>query len=147
MEPEQPRRTPIRSYEDLEVYQRGMALMRETNAFVRGLPDDERKRLGDQMQRASRSVPTNVAEGWGRRASPREFKRFLTISMGSANEMEVHYKVARDLGFGTDPECQRLIGEYQVVGKQLRRLIERWRPAGSPPSTLHPPVPDNGGGA
>ena len=121
-----------------------MNLMKETHAFVKRLPADERFRLGDQMQRASRSVPTNIAEGWGRRTSPREFKRFLTIAMASANEMEVHYKVSRDLGFGHEPDCQRLITECEIEAKQIRTLIARWHARTTPPSSLHPPALNEG---
>lgn len=52
---------------------------------------------------------------------------FLTTAMGSANEMEVHLKIAAELGYGADGECQRLAEEYNVVGRQLNRLIVSWR--------------------
>jgi four helix bundle protein len=137
----EPRRGPIKSYEDLEVYQRGMSMLKDVYALCKGLPVDERRRLGDQMLRASRSVPTNIAEGYARRQSVREFKRFLTIAMGSANEMEVHLRMTRDFGFADESECHRLIDEYKVIGKQLRRLIERWRTIEpTPASSLQPPA-------
>jgi four helix bundle protein len=119
-----------------------MALLKPVYELCSTLPVEERRRLGDQMARASRSVPTNIAEGHGRRRSAKEFKRFLTIAMASANEMEVHLKVTRDLGLAPDAaECHRLIDEYKIVGKQLRRLIERWRTLESSPSSIiQPPV-------
>jgi four helix bundle protein len=135
------RRGPIKSYEDLEVYQRGMSLLKDIHKLCAGLPVAEQKRLGDQMLRASRSVPTNITEGHARRQSAKEFKRFVTIAMGSANEMEVHLKVTRDIGFADESECHRLIDEYKIIGKQLRRLIQRWRTIEpTPASSLQPPV-------
>jgi len=135
------RRGPIRTYEDLEVYQRGMSLLKDVYALCTGLPIAEQRRLGDQMLRASRSIPTNIAERYARRQSAKEFKRFLTIAMGSANEMEVHLQVTRDFGFADASECHRLIDEYKIIGKQLRRLIERWRTLDrSPASSLQPPA-------
>lgn len=58
-------------------------------------PDYKRYALADQIRRASKSVPTNIAEGYGRRKSAKEFKHFLSIALGSANEMTVHLEIVR----------------------------------------------------
>ena len=117
----------ITSFRDLDVYQRSIKIMVKIHKLALALPDYERFDLADQMRRASKSVPTNIAEGYGRRKSAKEFKRFLTLSLGSANEMMVHLEIARELGYATPEVCNNLIEEYNVVGKMLYRLIENWR--------------------
>ncbi len=126
----------ITSYRDLEVYQRSMKVMAAIHRLTLTLPDYERYGLGDQMRRASRSVPTNIAEGYGRRKSIKEFRHYLSISLGSANEMIVHLEIARELNYAAPQVCDGLIEEYNIVGKMLYRLIEHWR-AG--PAALKPP--------
>jgi len=85
-------RKPIRSYEDIEAYQRAMKLVVGIHRVANVLPAHERYDLVAQMRRASKSVPANIAEGYARRWSVKEFKNYLRIAMASANEMEVHLK-------------------------------------------------------
>lgn len=117
----------IQSYRDLDVYQRSMKALVMAHQVPQGFPDYERFALADQIRRASKSIPTNIAEGYGRRKSAKEFKHFLTISLGSANEMIVHLEIVRELGYAPPEVCNSLIEEYTVVAKMLYRLIESWR--------------------
>lgn len=121
------RAAKITRYEDLEVYQRSFALLRPVHDLARAFPDFEKYALADQMRRASRSVPTNIAEGYSRRQSPRDFRHFLAIAMGSANEMVVHLRIVKELGYADTELCDRYIADYDVVGRQLHRLIDAWR--------------------
>ena len=124
---DQPGKTPIRSYRDLEVYQRSMALLKPIHQVVLSFPDYEKFDLASQPRRACKSVPANIAEGYAKRRSAKEFRAFLANAMGSATEMEVHLEIARELGYITDEECARLVDEYQIVARQLYRLIEKWQ--------------------
>ncbi len=117
----------IQSYRDLDVYQRSMKALVMAHQVPQSFPDYERFALADQIRRASKSIPTNIAEGYGRRKSAKEFKHFLTISLGSANEMIVHLEIVRELGYAPPEVCNSLIEEYTVVAKMLYRLIESWR--------------------
>ena len=119
-------RSIIRSYEDLEAFQRAMALLKPIHNLARKLPDYERFDLTSQMRRASKSVPTNIAEGYGKRRSARHFKSYLENAVGSANEMVVHFQVAECLEYASKDEGDPLIAEYRVVGRMLVRLIEKW---------------------
>jgi four helix bundle protein len=119
-------RSIIRSYEDLEAFQRAMALLKPIHNLARKLPDYERFDLTSQMRRASKSVPTNIAEGYGKRRSARHFKSYLENAVGSANEMVVHLQVAECLEYASKDEGDPLIAEYRVVGRMLVRLIEKW---------------------
>ena len=121
-----------RGYEDLEVFQRSMRVLRPIHDLVLGFPDYEKYDLANQIRRAAKSVPSNIAEGYARRRSVKEFVRHLTIAMGSANEVEVHLRIANELGYLTEEEFTYYTSEYQIIGKQLRRLSEHWSSLQSP---------------
>lgn len=80
----------IKTFRDLEVYQEAYQLMLIIHQAVKKLPVYERNDLASQMRRASKSCPSNIAEGWAKRRFEKEFKRHLDSAIGSANEMEVH---------------------------------------------------------
>ena len=94
--------------------------------LVMTFPDYERFVLADQIRRASKSVPTNIAEGYGRRKSTKDFKHFLSIALGSANEMTVHLEITRHLHYAEPETCDALIEDYTIICKMLYRLIEKW---------------------
>jgi four helix bundle protein len=60
--------------------------------------------------------------------------------MASANEVEAHLETARELGYVSVEETKKYIEEYQVIGKQLHRLIETWRSFASPASSIQLPA-------
>ena len=126
----------ITTYRDLEVYQLSMQALVKVHKVVLSFPDFERFALADQMRRASKSIPANIAEGYGRRKSAKEFKHFLSISLGSANEMVVHLEITRQLEYAKADVCNELIEEYTLICKKLYRLMENWHtiPASQPPS-------------
>lgn len=71
--------TKMNSYKDLLVWQKAMDLVDEVYRLVRQLPGDEKYALGDQLRRAAVSVPSNIAEGFGRE-SVKDYVHFLTIA-------------------------------------------------------------------
>jgi len=121
------RRSAIRSYEDIEAYQRAMALLAPVHKLALRFPDYERYELASQVRRAAKSIPANIAEGYSKKQSVKAFKAYLANALGSANEVVVHLKVAVALGYVGQADCQDLIDQYNVVAKQLHRLIQRWQ--------------------
>ena len=117
----------ITSYRDLDVYQRSMKVLVSVHKMALGFLEYERYALADQMRRASKSVPTNIAEGYGRRKSTKDFKHYLTVALGSANEMIAHLEITRALQYSQSEACDSLIEEYTIICKMLYRLIENWR--------------------
>ncbi|MBI4331407.1 MAG: four helix bundle protein [Chloroflexi bacterium] len=117
----------IKSYEDLEVYQRAMKLLVKVHLVALSFPDYEKYELASQMRRASKSIPANIAEGYGRKSSVKDFKSYLTTALGSGNEMLVHLVIARELGYMAAKEANDLIEAYDIVGKQLSKLIQNWK--------------------
>lgn len=69
----------------------------------------------------------------------KEFCTYLAIAVGSANEMEVHLKTSHELEleYITAEEFERLRAEYEIVGKQLTRLIQYWSKRDQSPVTNH----------
>jgi four helix bundle protein len=117
----------IKSFRDLEVYKESYELAVIVNKEVLKLPDFERFDLVSQLRRASKSIPANIAEGYAKRVSSKEFLKHLTIALGSANEMEVHLELTKDLNYWGEAFSDELIDRYQVLGKKLNKLIKNWK--------------------
>ena len=78
------------------------------------------------MRRASKSICSNIAEGYGRqKQSKAEFRRFVWMAIGSADEMRVWARYALDLGYIDEPLWLEWRDEYQVISKQLQALVGR----------------------
>ncbi len=103
-----------------------MAALVAVHKLVLGFPEYERYGLTDQIRRASKSIPANIAEGYGRRSSTRDFRRYLSIALGSANEMIVHLEITQELGYADQEACLGLIDAYNTIGKMLFRLGQNW---------------------
>lgn len=117
----------IKSFRDLEVYNESYQLMIIIHKEIVRLPIYEKNDLTQQMRRASKSIPANIAEGWAKRNHEKEFKRHLDISVGSANEMEVHIETAKDLYYWKKDFCEDLLARYRNLGGKLVNLRKNWR--------------------
>ncbi len=117
----------IKGYEDLKVYRRSYELALVVHRKSLEFPDFERYELGKQLRGASKSIPANIAEGYGQRSSVANFKRFLLMAQGSCDEVKVWLDMARDLGYIKGEEAMELKGSYMEVGKMLNSLIRVWR--------------------
>lgn len=117
----------IKTFRDLEVYKESYQLMLIIHQAVKKLPVYERHDLASQMRRASKSCPSNIAEGWAKRRFEKEFKRHLDGSIGSANEMEVHIDSARDLNYWQRDFCNNLLTRYRLLGGKLTNLQKNWK--------------------
>ena len=113
----------IRSYEDIEAYQRSKKLYPRLIKFLRTFPREGRF-LKDQSARAGNTIHADIAEGFGR--SVKEFKMYLTRALGSCNELKSHLGDAVALGYGDRKEAENLVEGYTVVSRQLYRLRENW---------------------
>ncbi|MFH0980798.1 MAG: four helix bundle protein [Planctomycetota bacterium] len=88
----------IRSFRDLIAWQKGIELCKRIYGLSSGFPDSERFGLTSQIRRAAVSVPSNIAEGYGRR-SKQDYLRFLDIARGSLAEVYTQLVLAQELGF------------------------------------------------
>lgn len=88
----------MKDFRDFKVWEKAHDLVLETYRFTAGFPKHEMFGLVSQMRRCSASIPANIAEGCGRLGNA-ELHKFLQIACGSANELEYHFLLARDLGY------------------------------------------------
>ena len=77
----------MNNYKDFDVYQRAYKLAIQIHQLSYSLPKELQFDLADQVRRASRSIPSNIAEGYGRRKSTKDIQNFLTTTLGSNDEM------------------------------------------------------------
>ncbi len=117
----------IASYHDLKIYQHSYQLALEIHQLTKKFPAFERVELGSQLRRAATSIPINIAEGYGRKRSPEDFKRFLVIALGSCNEVRVVLDLAHDLKYLDDPVYAGLKQRTDEIGKGINKLIQVWR--------------------
>ncbi|MDE3091624.1 MAG: four helix bundle protein [Chloroflexota bacterium] len=117
----------VKSYRDLDAYQRARNLIVPIHRLIAQLPPDERFGLCDQMRRASKSVVDNIVEGYSHIETPVKAKSFWRISMGSANEMIEHLEQVAMLQYAAMETVQPFTSEYTIVAKQLHKLIQNWK--------------------
>ena len=110
----------IKSYRDLQVWQRAVDFSVMTYQITNSFPQSEIYGLTNQMRRAAVSIASNIAEGHGR--SDPEFARFLTISRGSLAELETQLEIARRIGCLSSDSFTQLDNEANVLGRQLNVL-------------------------
>ncbi len=114
--------TSVRTYRDLIVWQKAIALVTRIYAATKGLPPAELYGLTSQMRRAAISIPSNIAEGYARRTDG-DFARFLRISCGSVYELQTQLEVAVNLEYIPAGASRELSGSLREIEKMLSSLI------------------------
>jgi four helix bundle protein len=113
-------------YEDLLVWQKGMALVKNVYEITRRFPRDEKFGLVSQMRRAAVSVPSNIAEGQARHSTG-EFVQFLSPAEGSVAELNTQLILSVELGYCSKDqtsEATALVRELRRMLNALRRKLE-----------------------
>ena len=120
--------TIVRSFEDLEVYQRAYKLALELHRLSLKFPQIEQFALADQIRRGSKSICANLAEGFARqRSSSADFHRFIVMALGSSDEMKVWLKFCSDLGYLSETDAKRMRDDYTIVARMLHGLRNKWK--------------------
>jgi four helix bundle protein len=109
-----------KSYRDLIVWQKSYKLALEIYRVTKDFPKSEVYGLSQQMRKASVSVPSNIAEGYGRNHKA-EYKQFLSIAYGSLLEVETQYSLAADLKYVG--KCEIIENLLKEVGAMLYRML------------------------
>jgi len=112
----------MKSHKDLKVWQESMTLVEVVYAKTKLFPKEELFGLTSQVKRAAVSIPSNIAEGAGRKGS-KEFQRFLYIAMGSASELDTQIEIAVRLGFVEYDKT--IIDKIYFIKNMLAKLIEK----------------------
>lgn len=114
----------VKRFQDLVAWQRARTLSVEIYKITGAFPSTERFGLVSQMRRASVSIPSNIAEGFGRQTTP-DLVRFLRMARGSLFELHTQTLISVDLGFIADAEVPTdLISECDRVLQALIRSLE-----------------------
>jgi len=118
----------IKSFKDLMVFNRSYDISIELHKITLGFPKYEQYGgVADQIRRASKSIGVNIAEGYAKRTlSIAEFKRFLMIAFGSAEEMRVWAQYGKDLGYLNAEQAARYEKEYDEIAKMIYALHKKW---------------------
>ncbi len=114
--------TAIRSYRHLEVWQRAMDFAVRCYGITRSFPPDERFDLTRQIRRAAVSVPSNIAEGFNRRAR-QAYINHLTIALGSHGELDTQLELAGRIGYVDQAASLELRKDIETVGRLLSGLV------------------------
>ena len=116
----------LRNYKDLKVWQRSYQLCIEIYNITRGFPKEETYSLTSQLRRAAISVPSNIAEGYGRKTTP-DYIRSLYIAYGSNCELETQVLLSGDLGYIEAGELKKLQDGIGEVERMLKALINSFQ--------------------
>ena len=114
----------VESYKDLHVWQRSIQMTVAIYKFTAAFPSEERFGLTSQLRRAAVSVPSNIAEGYGRNTSG-EYKHFLGVARGSNSEVQTQLIIAKELGFGDSQLHAKAEGLSTEIAKMLTSLIQK----------------------
>jgi four helix bundle protein len=107
----------VRDFQKLRVWRAAHQLALDTYDASKRFPPDERYGLTAQMRRAALSIPTNIAEGAGRPTS-RDYRRFLSISLGSINELQSLIMAAAELEY-LDPQQYQQLHDQPVTVRRM----------------------------
>ena len=114
----------VRNYSDLVAWQKSMDLVVQIYKVTACFPKEETYSLTSQLRRAAVSVPSNIAEGQGRRSN-RDFCRFLSISHGSLRELETQLMIAERLSYINAETNSRILDSAAEVGRLINGLIRK----------------------
>jgi four helix bundle protein len=114
----------IKTYKDLLVWQKGVDLVDDLYAVTRKYPKDELFGLISQIRRAAVSIPTNIAEGWGRK-STKNYIQFIRISVGSLYELETLLTISKNQKFIDQKEKTSLSEKIDALGKMLNAILKK----------------------
>ena len=114
----------MKDFKELVIWQRSIQLTTSIYQLTKLLPKEETYGLISQLRRAAVSVPSNIAEGYGREATA-EYIRFLKIARGSLYEIETQLYLCKTLQFFTDEEIMPCLRSVEEVGKMLNTMLRR----------------------
>ena len=111
----------IKSYQELQVWQKAMTLVEAVYRATKIFPREEQFGLTSQVRRAAVSIPSNIAEGQGRHTT-QAFLNHLSIAYGSLQETETQLMLACRLGYLDSEKLNELLNETGSIGRMLNGL-------------------------
>ena len=119
------KRNEYRGYRDLKVYALAYRLALDIQEITKQYPKEEKYSLTDQIRRASRSVPANLAEAWKKRRYEKAFISKLIDCAGEAGETEVWLDFSRDFGYVGNEKYEQLLQKYEEVSRMLYGMMDK----------------------
>ena len=104
----------IKSYRDLIVWQKAMGLVTDVYAITKDFPKEEQYGLTAQIRRSAVSVPSNIAEGYGRK-STLDYIRFLQIACGSLYELQTQLEISVNLKYMTKEKSEGIFVLFNEI--------------------------------
>ncbi len=114
----------VKDYRQLKVWQKGIEIVDKVYTLTDKFPREELYGLTTQMRKAGVSIPSNIAEGFVR-GSPREYRHFLYISLGSCAELDTQSVMASRRRYITNEELNDLAEDLDHEARMLTNLINR----------------------
>ena len=114
--------SPLNDFHELEVWQRAMDLAVLVIRATPQLPAEERFGIGAQMRAAAVSIPSNIAEGYGRGTRP-DYLRFLHMARGSANELTTLLLLVERVGYLPERSLEPMLQLVERVRAMMHKLI------------------------
>lgn len=115
----------IKDVTDLTVYRESLDLVRKIYKLVNLLPKSEAAII-NQLKRSAQSIPANIAEGFAKKGSDKEFKRYLLIALGSSDESITHLRTISLVLETHQDQAKLLVNEYKILSKKINMLYKKW---------------------
>lgn len=113
----------VKTYKDLLIWQKGIEIVKETYLLCEEIPKDEIFGLQSQIKKSSISIPSNIAEGWGRNYT-KNYLQFLKYSRGSLLELETQIIIAKELNFISTESFSKIQNLITEESKMLNAFIK-----------------------
>jgi four helix bundle protein len=113
----------LKNFKDLKVWQKAYQLCLEIYKTTKNFPNEEKYGLSSQLRRAAISIPSNIAEGYGRKTIP-DYVRCLYIAYGSTCELETQTLLSGDLDYLSENNQDTLLEKIKEVERMLMALIK-----------------------
>ncbi|WP_317167644.1 four helix bundle protein [Flagellimonas sp. HSM57] len=124
VKPQSNRAIYMSTFRDLKIWQKAMKLVTKIYAKTGYFPKEEVYGLTSQIKRSAISVPSNIAEGYGRKGK-KDYLKFLNISISSLFELQTQLEIANNLKFLTDKDFKEVYEDSREIERMLSSFIRK----------------------
>ncbi|TPG42136.1 four helix bundle protein [Flavobacterium pectinovorum] len=114
----------MNTFRDLLIWQKSMNLVTQIYQLTNSFPKEEIYGLSSQIRRCSVSIPSNIAEGYGRDGN-NDYLRFLNISISSLFEMQTQLEISFNLKYLNENQFNKINGESREIERMLSSFIRK----------------------
>ncbi len=114
----------MKTFRDLLIWQKSMTLVTNCYKIIKNFPKEEQFALTSQIKRCSVSIPSNIAEGFGR-GTNKDYHRFLTIALGSLFEFQTQIEISYNLGYISESDFNSIYNDSREVERMLSSFMNK----------------------